>query len=45
MADIKLLAGDIKIVVVTVPAGEPSLYMFSRVWEDQGMAETLSVVE
>ena len=43
--DIKLLAGDIKIVVVTVPADEPSLYMFSRVWEKQGMAETLGIVE
>ena len=32
-------------VVVTVPADEPSLYMFSRVWEEQGMAETLSIVD
>jgi hypothetical protein len=30
---------------VTVPADEPSLYMFSRVWEEQGMAETLRVEE
>ena len=39
------MAGDIKIVVVTVPEDEPSLYMFSRVWEKMGMTETLRIEE
>lgn len=44
LADIKLLGGDIKEVVFTVPENEPTLYMFSRSFESQGMAETVTVV-
>ncbi|MCY4529206.1 MAG: hypothetical protein OXD46_09305 [Chloroflexi bacterium] len=44
LADIKLLAGDVKEVVFTVPDGEPTLYMFSRSFESQGMAETVTVL-
>ena len=36
-SDIKLLAGDIKEVVITVPEDLDSIYMFSRTYEDRGM--------
>jgi|TARA_B100001750_G_C15323100_1_gene503256 hypothetical protein len=44
-ADIKLLAGDVKEVVITVPEDQKTLYMFSRTWEKMGMAQELKILE
>ena len=43
-ADLKLWAGDQEVVEFTVPADLDSIYMYSRTWEDRGMAYTIEVV-
>ncbi len=43
-ADLKLWAGDQQVVEFIVPADLDSIYMYSRTWEDRGMAHTIEVV-